>query len=131
MRFLHPGRFFGTKIPSPQLLLFPRLANRDVRNPFRFRSCENCRGVVPVFPFWNSPSAQSRSFPVVDPLSFHVFTKCSSSNPFLLLWMHSNGGVYPPSHNLLPRCLRLFAALPRIPVRMSASISCLAPQRSS
>src|SRR5882672_7743510 len=96
MRFLHPGRFFGTKIPSPQLLLFPGLANRDVRNPFRFRSCENCRGVVPVFPFWNSPSAQSRSFPVVDPLSFHVFTKCSSSNPFLLLWMHFNGGVYPP-----------------------------------
>src|SRR5260370_7604600 len=32
-----------TKIPSPQLLLFPPLANRDARNSFRFRSYANCR----------------------------------------------------------------------------------------
>src|SRR6266403_2787839 len=32
-----------TKIPPPQLLSFPTLANRDVRNSFRFRSYENCR----------------------------------------------------------------------------------------
>ena len=32
-----------TKIPSPQLLLFPALKNRDACNPFRIRSYENCR----------------------------------------------------------------------------------------
>src|SRR5260370_2136487 len=32
-----------TKIPSPQLLLFPALANRDACNPFRIRSYANCR----------------------------------------------------------------------------------------
>ncbi len=32
-----------TKIPSPQLLLFPALTNRDARNPFRIRSYANCR----------------------------------------------------------------------------------------
>ena len=43
MRFLHPGWFYGTKIPSPQLLLFPALINRDTRNPIGFRSYENYR----------------------------------------------------------------------------------------
>ncbi len=37
-----------TKIPSPQLLLFPTLTNRDARNPFRFRSYANT-GVSPAF----------------------------------------------------------------------------------
>ena len=32
-----------TKIPSPQLLLFLRLTNRDARNFFRIRSYANCR----------------------------------------------------------------------------------------
>jgi hypothetical protein len=32
-----------TKIPSPQLLLFPALTNRDACNPFRIRSYANCR----------------------------------------------------------------------------------------
>src|SRR5260370_27968681 len=33
-----------TKNPSPQLLYFPHLQDRDARNSFRFRSYENCRG---------------------------------------------------------------------------------------
>ena len=60
MRFLHPGWFCGTKSPSPQLLYFPHLQNRDARNSFRFRSYANlasrtvlrdanCRGVSPAF----------------------------------------------------------------------------------
>jgi hypothetical protein len=32
-----------TKIPSPQLLYFQHLQNRDACNSFRFRSYENCR----------------------------------------------------------------------------------------
>jgi hypothetical protein len=49
-----------TKIPSPQLLLFPALTNCDARNPFRIRSYEKCRVACQRFPFWNSaPSARS------------------------------------------------------------------------
>jgi uncharacterized protein YceH (UPF0502 family) len=32
-----------TKIPSPQILYFLHLQTRDARNPFRFRSYENCQ----------------------------------------------------------------------------------------
>jgi hypothetical protein len=38
-----------TKIPSPQLLLFPSLTNCDARKSFRMRSYENCR-VTPSNP---------------------------------------------------------------------------------
>ena len=42
LRQTSPSRHV-TKNPSPQLLLFPLLTNRDARNPFRFRSYEKCR----------------------------------------------------------------------------------------
>jgi hypothetical protein len=35
MRFLHPGRSYGTKIPSPQLPLFPGLTNCNASTSFR------------------------------------------------------------------------------------------------
>jgi len=55
-----------TKFPSPQLLLFRALTNRDARNPFRtpplraalarrIHSCANCRGARP------SPTAELNS----------------------------------------------------------------------
>jgi hypothetical protein len=40
-----------TKIPSPQLLLFPELTNRDACNLFRIRSYANCRVVCPLVLF--------------------------------------------------------------------------------
>jgi len=34
-------------------------------------------------------------FPVVDPLYFQTLTTCPSANPFLLSFIHFDGGVYP------------------------------------
>src|SRR5712691_9785032 len=83
-----------TKIPSPQLLLFPPLTNRDARNSFRFRSYANCR--VPSFqpkvfssfePFPNEPSNLPTFFlsdlsatPSETPPLFAEF--CSCLSPF-------------------------------------------------
>ena len=48
-RTARPRRFrHVTKIPSPQLLTFPALTNRDACNSFRIRSYEKCR-VSPAF----------------------------------------------------------------------------------
>jgi RNA polymerase sigma-70 factor, ECF subfamily len=44
---------------------------------------------------------------------------------------HLMGGCTPPALLPFSACLRLFATFPRIPARMSASISCLTLQRSS
>src|SRR5260370_3625697 len=74
MRFLDPERFYGTKIPSPQLLLFPSLTNRDARKSFRplplraisarrIRSYENCRVTL------LNPKLFSPSRPTVNPLA--------------------------------------------------------------
>ncbi len=61
-----------TRIPSPQLLYFPHLQNRDARNSFRIRSYENCR--VSPSPL-NFPTSKPSNLPTVFiyPLSFHVF----------------------------------------------------------
>ena len=42
----------ATKIPSPQLLLFPALTDRDACNSCRIRSYENCRVSTeyPIYP---------------------------------------------------------------------------------
>src|SRR5713226_5176896 len=107
-----------TKIPSPQLLLFPGLINCDARNPFRIRSYENCRVGDPLPPFWNSYHSLDhpyhRSFfsytygdPILQPLCFYG--------------LPSNGGFTPlPHFPTFPlfSCLRLFSSLLRIPVRM-------------
>ena len=43
-----------TKTPSPQLVYFPHLQNRDTFNSFVIRSYENCRVSPSKFQFWNS-----------------------------------------------------------------------------
>jgi len=63
-----PGRHV-TKIPSPQLLLFPTHTNRDARSSFRIPSCENCR--VTSF----------------DPSAFLLFA--TSFKPFLFIFLRT------------------------------------------
>src|SRR5260370_26081297 len=119
-----------TKIPSPQLLLFPGLINCDARNPFRIRSYANCRVGDPLPPFWNSSHSLDhpyhRSFfsytyemQISQPLCFDIHTKCPGGVP-----------PTPPWAKPLSVCMRLFPSPLRIPVRLSTSVSCLAPRRS-
>src|SRR5205809_3822962 len=72
-------------------------------------------------------------------LSSQALTRRSSGRLKLAVFDHnllclpeSNG--YPHSYEMVrgtpTACLRLFGALPRIPVRMSVATSCLASQRS-
>src|SRR5229473_1679114 len=57
---------------------------------------------------------------ISQPLCFDIHTKCPGGVPRTPLWPKP-----------LSVCLRLFSTPHRIPVRMSASISCLTPQRTS
>src|SRR5258708_2223702 len=104
-----------TKIPSPQLLLFPGLINCDARNPFRIRSYENCRVGI------HFPHSGIHPIPLTIPitvLSFHTLTKCKFRNPFVLIFIqNAPGGVppTPPCAKPLSVCLRLFPSPLRIP----------------
>src|SRR6267378_3723350 len=86
-------------------------------------------------------SSQGTKSPVVHLLSIQLLTKCSSRNSFVLKTIHFDGGgplhLLPGKSSplsslriLRPICLSLFSLHLRIPVRMSASISCLTPHRS-
>ena len=77
----------GTKIPSPQLLLFPALTDRDACNSCRIRSYENCRVSTqyPIYPptlLFSSPAFRT-FFQVPYPVT-----------PLLATLTKTAGGVY-------------------------------------
>jgi len=65
-----------TIISSPQLLFYPQLTNRDVRDPFRPRHLravfarkicfyKTCRMGAPLFPLWNSTLCDHKHSPLL------------------------------------------------------------------
>jgi RNA polymerase sigma-70 factor (ECF subfamily) len=131
---------------------FPALTNRDARNSFRFRSYENCRVGVQLSHSGSQLSQHSNSilsfrFPISFLFSslhtlLHFFalrkiaTLLFSIVSALCVRKHEcRGGAlrffFLKEKVGLNAGLRLFATFSRIPVRMSATISCLTSQRSS
>src|SRR5260370_41481178 len=132
-----PYRRHLTKIPSPQLLLFRILTNHDSPNLFRIRSYANCR-VGSVFSHYGSKQ--------LSPVTYTL--RCSPTHIFFLFsflrtLLHSREFqlfcFQPLPHSLpktargglplqmmsrkkapRPACLRLFRAVSRIPLRISA-----------
>ncbi len=80
-------------------------------------SCENGRGQCQKFPFWNSPLVITAAILV---LSFHPLTNCPFCKPFVLIFIHVMGGVYPHAWfcPLLSRSLRRYSLFP-IPYPLS------------
>jgi RNA polymerase sigma-70 factor (ECF subfamily) len=126
-----------TENPQPQLLLFRALANRDARNSFRIRSYAKCRVAL---------TFSSQTFQRTDvlnacksfkrntyepPVSIANKRPTTFAKPFRCNTYKKPGGPSPAATRTLSTRLRLFRALARIPVRMSATISCLSSQRCS
>ena len=49
-------------------------------------------GTPPTSLFLDGHLIRSRPFPAIHPSCFHMFTKCSSSNSFILITIHFHGG---------------------------------------
>jgi hypothetical protein len=97
-----------TKIPSPQLLLFSSLTNRDARNSFRIRSYTNCR--VPSFDPKVFPDGAADSC-----LKSHGIISFSAPLPLTLLescrFKDRVGGLEASPHPVIP-LTHLKSALP-------------------
>jgi hypothetical protein len=97
-----------TKIPSPQLLLFPPLTNCDARNSFRIRSYTNCRVTLSnpkVFPSGAADSCP-KSHGIISFADHHPLTLLESYR-----FKNSVGGLEASSRPVIP-LTHLKSALP-------------------
>ena len=99
-----------TKVPSPQLLLFPRLTNCDARRPFRTPPLRTVFALRIRVGFDYSQSGTHPPLTILTlVLSFHAFTGTPFCNPFVFMVFHRMGGC-TPSHTLPFGSRRVFSA---------------------
>jgi hypothetical protein len=122
-----PPNFFPCQTSIPRALPFNSLSFHSpytlpssvARKSFACHSYENCRGVYPRFPFWNS--SPSLTIPTSLP-SFHALTGTPFCNSFLFIVMHGMGGTPHDAQTFRPADVQTIPPVPLQPTVFGATI---------